>query len=153
MATGDIKNVYGSWAEATWSSNNQEGLADDTLTSAWSDEIDLSALIVIDVEVFLKYSVQTSLGTTPVIVLLAVGDANGNYPPVALENGRRVDSVVPNAAATVEYSSPVGLAAVFNGVLPAKFKFGLYNAAGNTLSATTDEVQVWYRRVYQQVEQ
>lgn len=153
MAAGDIKLAFGAWTEAPWTSNNQEGLANATLTTAWSNEVDLSAATVVDVQVFLLYNVQTALGTGPVISVLAVGDANGTYPPVASGHGALVGNVVPSAAAAAERSNIMSVAQAFGGSLPNKIKFGLLNNAGNALSATTDAVQVYYRTVYMRVVQ
>lgn len=153
LAQGDVYLQYpnsAAWTEIPWTSNNQEGLADATLAAAHSDAVDIATLLathpILDVLLYVRYNVQTSLGTGPVISLFCAPEVDGAYPPVAVQSLHLVGNIVPSAAAANERSRSFSLRASL-GYIPEIFKVNLLNNAGNALSATTDEVQVYYQLV------
>lgn len=167
MATGDIKLVYGTAADATIT---LASLATDStkLTGRESTAIDNTATLALDYLVSGKITTGTSPTTAKTIEVWCVGSWDGtNWPDVfdgtdsaeTITSSdikpsicRLVASMSNSATSNVTYHfGPVSVASLFGGVVPPKFVFFVTHDTAVNLNATAGNHQIRVQPVYENV--
>lgn len=167
MATGDIKIVYGTAADA---SITLASLATDStkLTGRESTAIDNTSTLAIDYLLSGKITTGTSPTASKTIDVWVIGSWDGtNWPDVfdgtdSAETitsadirtaiGRLAASLATSSTSNIAYYfGPVSVASLFGGVVPPKFVVFVTHDTGVNLNATGGNHQVRLLPVYENV--
>lgn len=167
MATGDIKVVYGTAADATIT---LASLATDStkLTGRESTLIDNTTALVLDYLVSGKITTGTSPTTAKTIEVWCVGSWDGTSWPDVFDGTdsaetvtsadikasvcRLVASMTTSATSNVTYHfGPCSIASLFGGIVPPKFVFFVTHDTAVNLNATAGNHQIRVQPVYENV--
>jgi len=167
MATGDIKVVYGTAADATIT---LASLATDStkLTGRESSAIDNTSTLALDYLVSGKITTGTSPTASKTIEVWCVGSWDGtNWPDVfdgtdsaetitssdiKASVCRLVASMSTSSTSNVTYHfGPCSVASLFGGVVPPKFDFFVTHDTAVNLNATSGNHQIRVQPVYENV--
>lgn len=150
MASGDIKWVYGTPAEFSWTSGGPTSLSNNTFTSL-SDELDVDALDAIDLLIGVKFTPSSTPSTGGFVRIWAAAPIDATNYSSQSENWIQVGFAVQAVGTGAHYVGQFALAEAFGGVLPAKVKLAIENQTGVALSGTADENELWYQAVHANV--
>lgn len=167
MATGDIKVVYGTAADATIT---LASLATDStkLTGRESSAIDNTATLALDYLVSGKITTGTSPTASKTIEVWCVGSWDGTSWPDVFDGTdsaetitssdikasvcRLVASMSTSSTSNVTYYfGPCSVASLFGGIVPPKFVFFVTHDTAVNLNATSGNHRIRVQPVYENV--